>query len=85
MNEVLIVFSDSEEVINAVQEFMKVAETPLAARSHDAADGALIKLMKAICKNISIRYKSLPDSYYLKFFEVPQIVESNKNTQFNSK
>ncbi len=85
MNEVLIVFSDSVEVINAIQEFMKVVETPPAAQSHGAADEALIKLMKAICKNIGVRYKNLPDSYYLKFFGVPQIIESNKSTQFNSK
>lgn len=72
MNEVLIVFSDSQEVIDAVQELFRVAETPLTARPQKAADEAPIKLMKATCKDIGIKYKGLPDSYYLKFFGVPQ-------------
>ncbi|MGH8811805.1 MAG: hypothetical protein ACREXO_07360 [Advenella sp.] len=71
MNEVLIVFSDSDNVIKEVLGLLAVAETPRAARSSSAADEALIKLMKSICKDIGIKYKNLPDSYYLKFFQVP--------------
>ena len=71
INEVIIVFSDSEDVVQKVQELFQVVETPLPARGPKAADEALIKLMKAICKDVGIQYKNLPDSYYLKFFGVP--------------
>lgn len=72
INEVIIVFSDSEDVVQKVQELFQVVETPLSARSPKAADEALIELMKAICKDVGIKYKNLPDSYYLKFFGVPE-------------
>jgi hypothetical protein len=68
---VIVVFSDSQAVVDAVQELFTVVETPLPARPQKAADEALIKLMKAMCKDIGIKYKSLPDSYYLKYFGVP--------------
>lgn len=71
INEIMIVFSDSQRVVDLVQDLFKVVSTPLSARSPQAADEALIKLMKGICEDIGIKYKNLPDSYYLKFFEVP--------------
>ena len=71
INETIIVFSDSPEVIKSVQAMFNIVETPLAARSPRAADDALINLMKAMCKNLGINYKDLPDSYYLKYFSVP--------------
>ncbi len=58
MNEVLIVFSDNQMIIDLVQELFTVVETPLTARPQKAADEALIKLMKAICKNIGINIKT---------------------------
>jgi hypothetical protein len=72
MNEVLFVFSDSQSVIDVVQHLFGVIETPKEARPSKAADEALIRLMKAMCKDIGIKYKELPDSYYLKFFGVPK-------------
>jgi hypothetical protein len=71
INEVMIVFSDSQDVVDRVQNLFEVVSTPLPARAPKAADEALIKLMKAMCKNIGIKYKNVPDSYYLKFFGVP--------------
>ncbi len=71
MNEVIFVFSDSKPVIEAVQHLFSVIETPESARAPKAADEALIKLMKVMCKNIGIKYKDLPDAYFLKFFGVP--------------
>ena len=72
MNEVMIVFSDSQEVIDEIENLFKIVETPPEARGAKAADEALIKLMKAMCRNIGIEYKSLPDSYFLKFFTMPK-------------
>ena len=72
MNEVMIVFSDSDEVISLIENLFNIVETPQAARSAKAADEALIKLMKGMCKNIGIECKTLPDSYYLKYFSMPK-------------
>ena len=71
LNEIMIVFSDSQEVIEAVENFLAVAATPQAARATGAADEALIKLMKAVCQNIGIK-QNFPDAYYLKYFSVPK-------------
>lgn len=71
VNEVMIVFSDSQIVIDAMENLWKVVETPQHARAAKAPDEAMISLMKAMCRDIGIKYKKLPDSYYLKFFTVP--------------
>lgn len=71
LNEIMIIFSDSQEVIEAVENFLAVAGTPQVARATGAANEALIKLMKAVCQNIGIKQK-LPDAYYLKYFSVPK-------------
>lgn len=72
INEVMIVFSDSNEVIDSMENLWEVIETPVSARSETAADDALISLMKAICKDLGIKYKKLSDAYYLRFFVVPK-------------
>jgi len=72
MNEIMIVFSDSQKVIDLIEELFKVVETPIHARAEKSADEALIMLLKGICKDIGIEYKTLPDSYYLKFFSIPK-------------
>ncbi len=71
LNEIMIVFSDSQAVIEAVQAFLAVVGTPQVARSMGSADEALIKLMKAVCQNIGIK-QNFPDAYYLKYFSVPK-------------
>lgn len=71
VNEVMIVFSDSQEVIDSMENLWKVVSTPQSARGEKAADEAMILLMKSMCKNIGIKYKKLPDAYYLKYFSIP--------------
>ena len=71
LNEIMIVFSDSQAVIEAAENFLTVAATSPAARPTGAADEALIKLMKAVCQNIGIK-QNFPDAYYLKYFSVPK-------------
>ena len=68
INEVMIVFSDSTEVITAMEEFWQILATPIASRPPGAADEKLIKLMKSICREIGIEYKQLSDAYYLRYF-----------------
>lgn len=71
INEVIFAFSDNEPVTDAVQHLFAVIEIPESARAPKASDEALIKLMKVMCKDIGIKYKDLPDVYFLKFFSVP--------------
>ena len=71
INEIMIVYSDSAAVMKALQVMWDIVKTPQSARHAKAPDEALIKLMKAICKDIGIKYKNLPDSHYLQFFAVP--------------
>lgn len=70
LNEIMIIFSDSQKVIEAVENSLTVAATPSNARAPGVADEALIKLMKAVCHDIGIKQR-LPDAYYLKYFSVP--------------
>ncbi len=72
INEVMVIFSDSQEVIDSLQNLWQVLETPQHARSSKSADEAMISLMKTISTDIGIKYKKLPDSYYLKFFSMPR-------------
>jgi len=72
MNEIMIVFSDSQKVIDLIEELFRIVETPKLARAEKSPDEALVKLMKAICKEVGIVYKTLPDSYYLKYFSMPK-------------
>ncbi|MGN8197915.1 DUF6680 family protein [Salinisphaera sp. RV14] len=72
INEVMIVFSDSQLVIDAMENLWKVVETPQSSRAANAADDALIQLMKAICADLKIKYKHLPDTYFLRFFSIPR-------------
>lgn len=68
MNEVMIVFSDSDEVISAMDELWQTLSTPISSRAPSAADEKLVKLMKCMCREIGIEYKKLPDAYYLRYF-----------------
>jgi len=71
LNEVMLVFSDSDTVIAATEELWTTLEIPIKTRAATAADDKLVKLMKAICHNVGIRYKDLPDAYFLRCFGVP--------------
>ncbi len=72
INELMIVFADSDHVINAMEAMWKVLETPKHSRAKNAADDALIALMKAICNDLNLKYKKLADAYFLRFFSVPK-------------
>ncbi|MDE0405704.1 MAG: hypothetical protein OXI53_10370 [Nitrospira sp.] len=69
LNEIMIIFSDSQEIIEAVENSLTIAATPQSARAPGAENEVLIKLMKAVCQNIGIKQR-LSDAYYLKYFFV---------------
>lgn len=72
MNELMIVFSDSDEVMSKMENLWTVVATPPQSRGEKAADDAMINLMKSMCRNIGIKYKNLSDTYFLKCFKFPQ-------------
>jgi ABC-type dipeptide/oligopeptide/nickel transport system ATPase subunit len=71
MNEVMFVFADCRSVINAMQEFWETLQTPQQSRAPSIADEKLVKLMKAVCLEVGVKYKDLPDAYFLRFLSVP--------------
>ncbi len=70
LNEVMVVFSDSKEVIAAMEEFWTILQSPKVTLPTEVANDKLVKLMKAICLSIGIKYKTLPDAYFLRCFSV---------------
>ena len=71
MNEVMFVFADCRSVINAMQELWETLQTPQQSRAPSIADEKLVKLMKAVCLEVGVKYKDLPDAYFLRFLSVP--------------
>lgn len=80
MNEVMLIFSDSDLVIAAMEEFWTILQAK-DKHSSEVANDKLVKLMKAICTDIGIKYKNLSDAYFLRNFSVPTVVQLNPNTQ----
>lgn len=70
LNEVIVIFADSRQVVEAVTRLFNVVETPLQSRRPNETEEAIINLMKAMCRDIGIKYRDLPDAYYLKYFGV---------------
>lgn len=62
LNEVFVIFNDSEEIMKALSEF----HTCITAR-RDAED-ALLRLHKAICEDLGISHKPFNDAFFLKPF-----------------
>jgi len=64
MNEVIAVFADSEEVLSMMGRFYEVLQT----HGKPNADGALIDLLKSVCKASGLTQAVLNDAYLLKTF-----------------
>ena len=71
MNEVMVIFSDSARVIAAMEDLWTTLQAPREARSAEVADEKMVKLMKALCKDIGVKHKNLPDAYYLRYLAMP--------------
>lgn len=67
INEIMIVFADSPDVMKALEDLLKFASTPMSARSAGSGDEILIRLLKAICKEIGVKHEGVPDSHFLRF------------------
>ena len=62
INEIFVVFHDSEEVLSALRaHHQKVVDK-------QNSEGELIRLHKAMCKNVNISFDKFNDSFFLKRF-----------------
>ncbi len=81
MNEIMVVFSDSNDVIVAMDDLWTTLQTPLGARGPNIANEKMVKLMKAVCRAIGVKYKNLPDTYYLRYLTVPNNIPASNSIQ----
>lgn len=75
LNEVFVVFHDDENVLAALEVLHKELNMP--GRLFDN----LVKLFRAINRNLGIEYKSLTDDFMLRPFTPPVQVPHNKAAQ----
>lgn len=64
MNQVVAIFSDSPEVLQAMKNLYDALESPGEKNSEEA----LVDFLKAVCKESGLAQILLNDSYYLKTF-----------------
>lgn len=64
MNEVIAVFSDSEEVLSKMSRLFEALQT----HGKPNADGALIDFLKEVCKASGLSQVTLNDGYFIKTF-----------------
>ena len=62
LNEIFVVFHDSQGVMNALSAYHEKVTT-----GQDSED-RLIRLFKAMCKDLGIRHEQLTDSFFLRPF-----------------
>ena len=68
LNEIFVVFSDSEKVKQALRKFHENTISP--ARSSDLANQYLIELFKSMCEDINIKTSDFTDNFFLMPFNV---------------
>lgn len=64
MNQVIAVFADSPQVLQAMQNLYRALEAPGKVQ----AEEALVDFLKAVCKDSGLAQVILNDSYFLKTF-----------------
>jgi len=67
-NEVIIIFSDNKEVMNAIDDFWQILQISKEQISSDAINDKLVAILKAVCKEVGLSPKELNDTYYLRVF-----------------
>ena len=66
LNQVFIVFDDSRIVMQELQGFHNVVTS--AEKSNEKVNSALLMLIKAICRDVSINISKIDDNFFLKPF-----------------
>jgi len=66
LNEVFVVFQDSRDVMSALSRFHE--KTVASQNSEDD----LVRLFKAMCNDVGVKYDQFNDSFFLRPFNVKQ-------------
>jgi len=70
LNEILIVFQDSKEVLGAMENFRE--KLILNQNNNNLVNSYLLKLVKAMCKNLKIDMNKVNDDNFLQAFNIKQ-------------
>jgi len=76
LNQVFIIFYDSQDVKVALKDFYEVTIDP--QRTPDLANQKLLDLFKAMCKKLKISIEPLTDNFFLTAFNVNQTSDITK-------
>ncbi len=68
LNEIFVVFQDSEEVLNKLNKFHEI----IVSKQTTLANDKLISLFKEMCKDLSIDPSKYSESLFLKAFNVKE-------------
>jgi hypothetical protein len=68
INQILVVFYDSRDVLVALKAFFEVIVSD--QRNETLTDQRLLDLFKAICKNLGISIEPLTDDFFLHAFNI---------------
>ena len=68
LNEILIVFQNSREVLKAMENFRE--KLILGQGNNNLANSSLLKLVKTMCKNLKIDINKVNDDNFLQAFNV---------------
>jgi len=63
LNEIFVIYSDSEQVLKTLNKFHDTI-----TNNKIGADDDLLKLLKAMCKEVDIDHESVSDSFFLTPF-----------------
>lgn len=64
LNQIVVVFNDSPEVMRALQKFHR----DVTAGRQQATENSLIKLFKAMCDDAGVELEEFNDSFFLRPF-----------------
>lgn len=68
LNEIFIVFQDSNNVLEKLNQFHEV----IVSKQTDLANDKLVSLFKAMCKNLKIDPNKYSESFFIKAFNVKE-------------
>ncbi|MCG9712913.1 hypothetical protein L1D29_08805 [Shewanella insulae] len=76
MNEIFVVYADSSEVMQAMENFWEVLQIPIQHRALNAADDKLLILLKKVCSDSGITHpKHINDAFFMRTFNAPQQIQ----------
>lgn len=72
LNEIFIIFQKSKPVMDALSDFHEKTTTPGLSN-----EDALLRLIKAMCDDVSISHEGVNDSFFLRPFNTRQSSQIN--------